>query len=260
METSTHSRMRFYILVLGLWGVLGVTAAPAAPAPQFRVEPEYVHIRSSFQGTSLLVTAEIPKGAQAVVELLGPTVEDRLLRKGRRGFLWMSVGQVKIAGAPSLYLLMTTAGAGRSHEGAGARWGYQELKRGVEFSGSMPKGGTDALFNQFVELKESEGLYGISPESLKVSGTSGDRDRLSGVLRIPAKIAPGTYKCCLSVIDKGSVVEHKCLDLSVSMRGLPDMLSSLARQHGIMYGLSAVFIALVTGFVIGFVFKSKGGH
>lgn len=260
MKTSAHTHVRLSVMVLAIWVALGVFSAMAAPSSEFKVDPDYVHIRWAFQGTSLLVSAEIPKGAQAAVELLGPAKDDRLLRKGRRGFLWMSVGQVEVSGAPSLYLLMTTASKDSSQKESGAVGGYGALESGVKFSGSLPQGGTKALFDQFVKLKESEGLYGIFPGTLKVSGASGDRDKVSGVLHIPGKIGPGTYKLCLSVIDKGSVIERKCLDLPVSMRGLPAMLASLAHQHGVMYGLLAVVIAFVTGFGMGFVFKSKGAH
>ncbi len=260
MKTPAHTHFRLPIMLLAIWAAFGIPSATAASSSGFKVDPDYVHIRWAFQGTSLLVSAEIPSGAQAAVELLGPAKDDRLLRKGRRGFLWMSVGQVEVSGAPSLYLLMTTAGKHSSRKASGFLGGYETLESVVKFSGSLPEGGTKNPFDQFVKLKESEGLYGIFPGSLKVSGASGDKDKVSGVLRIPGKIGPGTYKLCLSVMDKGAVIERKCLDLPVAMRGLPAMLASLAHQHGITYGLLAVVIAFVTGFGMGFVFKSKGAH
>jgi hypothetical protein len=38
------------------------------------------------------------------------------------------------------------------------------------------------------------------------------------------------------------------------------MIATLAYQHGAIYGILAVVIAVVTGFAIGFIFKGGGGH
>ena len=50
------------------------------------------------------------------------------------------------------------------------------------------------------------------------------------------------------------------MEFHVAMKGLPRILSSLAYRHGVIYGLLAVLIAIVTGFAMGFIFKGKGAH
>jgi hypothetical protein len=35
---------------------------------------------------------------------------------------------------------------------------------------------------------------------------------------------------------------------------------SLAYQHGAIYGILAVIIAIFTGFIMGYLFKGGGGH
>ena len=39
-----------------------------------------------------------------MVEITGPTAAEHLMRKGRRGGLWMNVGELEVQGAPSVYL------------------------------------------------------------------------------------------------------------------------------------------------------------
>ena len=51
-----------------------------------------------------------------------------------------------------------------------------------------------------------------------------------------------------------------CADLTVALVGFPALLASLAYQHGAVYGVLAVVIAIVTGFAMGFLFKGGGGH
>jgi uncharacterized membrane protein YraQ (UPF0718 family) len=42
--------------------------------------------------------------------------------------------------------------------------------------------------------------------------------------------------------------------------GFPAFFMTMAYQHGALYGILAVFIAIVVGFIMGYLFKGGGGH
>jgi hypothetical protein len=46
----------------------------------------------------------------------------------------------------------------------------------------------------------------------------------------------------------------------VHMVGFPEFLMSMAYQHALMYGILAVVVAILTGFLMGYLFKGGGGH
>lgn len=247
-------------VLLGL--SLPLLAGPAYSAggsSDLLVVPDILHITESFRGASVSISAEVPKGAGAIVEVMGPVQDDHLLRQGRRGGLWMSVGEVAVHGAPSAYLLLSTPDLTTGRDCGAQSW-YAALQKRIEFDGSLPERGVGALFDQFVKLKESEGLYGVFPNSLKLASTSGDRSKVEGQFRLPSNIEPGNYRITLSAINSGKVVDQRSFELPVEMRGLPALLISLARQYSLVYGLMAVLVALLTGFVMGLLFKSKGSH
>ncbi len=231
----------------------------AATPLDFRVTPDYLHVRESFQGASVNVSAEIPKGASAVIEVKGRTHDVHLLRKGRRGGLWMNVGDVHVRKAPSLYLMMSTDAGIPGRSDVDAPWGYSALRKTVQFEGSVPKGGPAVLFEQLVRLKESQGLYGVFPGALKLTQT-GDHATVQGTIRLPSNIAPGNYQILVSVLNSGKLLAQKSVDFPVEMKGLPALFDTLAHQHALLYGLLAVSIAILTGFVMGFVFKGKAAH
>ena len=235
---------------------LGVRAA--APDVSLTVVPGLVEIGISFTGSRLTVSGEIPAGSQALLEVRGESAAEGLMRKGRRGGLWMNVGEIEIEGAPSLYLAMT------SHRdllasGAGQPWGYEALQQKVRFTGQIQGDEVPRFFREFLQLKESEGLYGLFPGTLKTSGGNPERTAVRGTFELPAKIAPGLYQVCLSAIEEGRVLCQKTVPLKVEMVGFPAALTELAYQHGALHGILAVIIAIVVGFVMGFVFKGKGG-
>jgi hypothetical protein len=250
------------VFVVGFALGIGFPSIAACAMDELKVAPSSLAISEFFQGSQITVSANIPKGIDAIIEFKGPALKDQLMRKGRRGGLWMNVGEIDVEGAPSLYLFMSTdpnvLSASNNPDSA---WGYAALQKQVKFSGSGPGVEPSEIFQQFLKLKKNGGLYGVFPGSIKVlSGTSGDRSTVEGKIQLPGKISPGNYQICLYVLNKGSLAEKQCVDFPVTMEGLPAILASLAHHHATAYGLLAVFIAIVTGFATGFVFKGKGAH
>ncbi len=162
-------------------------------------------------------------------------------------------------GAPSVYLVMSSPDL-PSNPDTEARWDTLLCRSGWNSTERYPKKAPGHCFNSLSKLKESEGLYGVFPNSLKVVGSSDDRSTVEGQLMLPSNIAPGKYNILLSVLNSGKLLDQTSLELPVDMVGLPGILASLAYQHAVLYGLIAVIIAIVTGFAMGFLFKGKAAH
>ncbi len=225
----------------------------ARPAtPELRVTPDLVEIGAFFQGEDITVAGKIPAGAEAVVEVLGPETTESLMRKGRRGGLWMNVGEVEVEHAPSLYLAQATNPELLSATTPEAAFGFPALKKQMTISGGTAASGE---LEEFLKLKESEDLYRVMVQPLKVSQAA-----VQGIFHLPTQVKPGTYRVRLSVIELGQVSGQQLGELSVVMVGLPALFFSMAYEHGALYGILAVIIAIVTGIVMGYLFKGGGGH
>jgi hypothetical protein len=229
-------------------------------SPGIQVRPDVVEIGAFFSGRAVKVIGNIPQGTQAVIEIIGPTAVEHLMRKGRRGGLWMNVGEVEVQGAPSLYLAASTTASLLKVPPGGATWGYPALKQQICFAGQVEQTERDMFLEQFFQLKDSEGVYAIFPGNLKLSGASGDRQTVTGVFPVPTTVKPGAYRVCLTAVQGSQVVAKQTSNLEVVMVGFPARLASLAYGHGATYGILAVIIAIVTGFAMGFLFKGGGGH
>ncbi len=69
------------------------------------------------------------------------------MRKGRRGGLWMNVGEIVVHEAPSLYLVMSTSpGAAYGRAEPSATWGYPALKKRITFTGQIEAGRSGRSF------------------------------------------------------------------------------------------------------------------
>ena len=245
--------------ILGILLVAMLSLPAQAASPGVQVTPNEIEIGAFFDGASVTVAGEFPAGAGAVMEIIGQTQDEHLMRKGRRGGLWMNVGEITIQGAPSLYLTAATDAKLLAQAPADAPWGYAALGKRIKFAGKVQAGKETELFQQFLKLKESEGLYAELAKGLEVSPTPGGGVVGRVIFPLPGKIRPGTYRVRLAVVAQGQVVEQKDADLIVQQTGFPALLYSLAYEHAASYGILAVVIALVTGGIMGYLFTGKGG-
>jgi hypothetical protein len=237
--------------------ILASSVPALVELPGLNIKPRRLPITELFHGGRVTVSAEIPKGSQAILELKGSIHPTELVLKGRRWGLWMSVGELTVDHAPSLYIVMSTDPKLVSKQDPEDRWGYGALREHVKFSGKIPEAGEAFLFEQFLKLKESQGLYGMLPGALKVVDTHGQTVRVEGHLTIPGNIKPEKYRVSLYVLNDGKIVDRRSAEFPVEMKRLAAFLANLAYQHGTLYGLLAVFTAMATGFLMGHLFKSK---
>jgi hypothetical protein len=240
--------------------LLAGSSAARATALALKVSPATVEIGTFFDGQTVKVEGQIPAGAQAVLEVVGSKAEEHLMRKGRRGLLWMNVGGITAHDAPSLYKVMSTAKELLTSAPGEAAWGYQSLEKSIRFSGRIETAERPMFMKQFLELKESEHMYATFPGALKMQPATGGQSLVTGQFFLATNTKPGTYQVILSQIADGKVVNTTSTDLKVEMVGFPAMLATLAYQHGATYGVIAVIIAIVVGFAMGFIFKGGGGH
>ncbi|MCL5124288.1 MAG: TIGR02186 family protein [Deltaproteobacteria bacterium] len=245
----------FALLIVGV-SCSGVMAS----SMDLKLDPSEIHIGVFFEGASMSITATVPSQSLSIIEIKGESRTQKLLRKGRKGGLWMNVGEIKVEASPCTYLVLTSGSGPELAKALGGEFGYPALKKTIRFSGKFPKSGPDLLFDQFIKLKESEKLYGIFPGSVKAKETVNERDMIKGIVDLPANIAPGTYQVVLSVIKDNKLLGQETTSFNVKMKGLPELLYSMAFEHALLYGCLAVVIAIICGFLMGFIFGGKGAH
>jgi uncharacterized protein (TIGR02186 family) len=259
MRANGYLKQRLAVL-LGFVLLLSLPSLAQGASLDLKVAPDVVEIGAWFRGHGVTVSGMIPQGAEAVMEVVGQTSDEHLMRKGRRAGLWMNVGDIDFHGAPSLYMVMSTNPKLLESPSPESPWGYKSLERRVTMSGLIKDQEKSKFLQQFLKLKESEGIYTSFKTPIKKGRAAGDLIPVQGEFRLPTNVKPGTYEVCLSVIKDGQIVAKKCGELKVMLVGFPAMFTTMAYQHGLTYGIIAVVIAIVTGFAMGFLFKGGGGH
>ena len=257
MKNNNRKRKTGIFLSALLVLLLAPGSATASPK-DIRLSPSSLSIGIFFGGCTMRVEALIPDGCEAVIEVNGKDVQEDLMRKGRRWDLWMNTGEIHVNGVPYLYYVMSTDPRLLLSPAEKQNWGYDALREDISFTGQLKKNEDAKLFNEFINLKEGQQLYRISPGALKTSLSDPVQHVVQADINFPPRISPGTYTVRVFVLKDKNVIERRTTYVDVTMTGIPELVRSLSSTHEYIYAFIAVLLAAAFGLLSGFIFKSKG--
>ncbi len=248
----------FILLVIGLMCLAGQGHKAMASDLQMAVQPDQILKNATYNGREIQVTGSLPVDATAIIRVTGQTEHRKLKKKGRAlGILWMNQGSVEVSNVPSVFLFYPPAGGGETGSVPGI--GMDALRRNADIESE--EADTDALFDEFVKLKQKSGLYGIFPGVVEYGAESGGQKSFHCTLSMPAALPSGTYQVEVAAVKNHAVVSRETQEISVMETGMPAFVSSLAFNHGTLYGVLSVLIAIMAGLLTGLMFKGgKGAH
>ncbi len=249
-------RASLSLLFLAVWALAlaAVAAGAEQNTPRLSLEPATVKINAFFDGAELKVRGQAPAGDQVGV-LLASAPQNTAFRIKERlwGFLWMNRDTAAFHGVPTVYMYQG------SHAPADSfGLGLSQLRAQARVQSG--KGDPGQLFGEFVKIKEGEGLYRLSDGGVSLGQTQGGQRGFECLFNLPARVPPGVYqvRAFLKGPD-GRVVPGASRQLKIEEVGFPALLSSLAYNYGLLYGVLASLVALVGGLITSMLFKGGGG-
>ena len=254
-------RPGFLLLLLafcsGFIALPSETAWTAEPG-ELKVQPDALDIGTFYSAGQVTISGEVPSGQDVIVEIKGPTAEGKFDLKGRVGPFWMTRGNAELDGAPAMYVLLLPGGTDWRSKAASLGLGLDELKREISIKSDLLP--PDDLFDMFVKLKKSEGLYAeVNNAVTYAPGGNGTRE-FKAVYSFPRSTAKGNYQIKATAVADGARAREQSRSFQVEEVGFTRLVDDLATNRRLTYGILAVLIALVAGGVMGILFKSRGSH
>jgi hypothetical protein len=246
------------IVLISISLVISFCAAMAEPVPaNLAVSPEIVNVGTFFSGGKLLISGDIPSTNDVIIEVAGKDSKNLFDLKGKIGPFWMTRGKVHIDHVPELYILLLPKGQGWEKRIDGLGIGFSRLKLRMTTSG--PQDIPADIFKMFIKLKESKSLYGELKGAITYTSGSNDKKHFSAVCSLPSSIGEGDYTIRATTITNNEVGAVATRKFSVEEVGFIKLVNHLASDRRVLYGVSAVIIALLAGLIMGVVFKQSGG-
>lgn len=251
---------------LGPLGTPGLGTPPTDPAappsvPTETVTPDLVvdlslarvSITTGFQGDNILLFGMFDPPGEVVVVVQGPAARETVMRKERFLGLWLNTGRQAFDDVPAYYYIAASQPLQRLlARGAGGEiLSLEDRMASVRSVGTREDQDLIRFRRGLVEVKRREGLY---PAAIgQVTVQAGRLFRVE--LPFPSRLPEGTYEVRAYLLRQGKIVAAISRPLPVGKVGFSAQLAGWAAHDGALYGLGAILMALLAGYLGGAVMR-----
>ena len=232
--------------------------APAARAQDIVTDlSQYdIELRHSFTGQELLLFGAIKRGETMAGErydiVIVITGEERphMVRKKERvmGF-WVNTGGKLLEGVPEYYALAST----RPLLAIAPEKELARLKIGLAQQDFARQPGLEDYAAGLIRVKQGAGLYQVATEAMALQSETLFRADFF----FPANVPSGAYTASAYLFREGRLIGRSDKEIRIGKAGFERVVYSLAQNQPHLYGLMAIIIALLAGWLAGFITRPK---
>lgn len=223
---------------------------------QIGLSTNRVAITTDFQGADLTIFGSVDNIDQQIVRqgrydvivvLEGPARPVVVRRKDRVLGVWVNMASQTFMNVPATYALATT----RPMQDITNPYGYRQLSLGISNLHIQPADSRidAATLEEFTkalrERKIASGLF-----SLRVGGVEFlSHSLFRATLALAPDITVGTHRARAFLFRNGAFVSESSAQLAIVKSGFEQRIARAAVDHGFLYGVGAVLLALLTGWL-----------
>jgi uncharacterized protein (TIGR02186 family) len=248
--------------------IIGLMLLASAPAMAERLvlslSNHRVMVTSSFTGVDLVLFGSVEReqstpprrgGYEVVVTVSGPRETERTRRKERVFGIWVNAESRTFINVPSYLAVISSKPANeladrdtlRRHQ-VGLPNILLPQRIGPDVADTVPD---DPFRQAFIRLKKEHRLYIERPGGV----TFFTPTLFRADIPLPGNAPFGTYDVDVKLFADGAMIALSPSALEVIKVGFEQFVADAARQHGWLYGLALVMIALLIGWFASVVFR-----
>jgi uncharacterized protein (TIGR02186 family) len=212
-----------------------------------------VSITSAFQGESILLFGMFDPPGEIVVVVVGPPARETVLRKQRVLGLWLNTGRQAFDDVPAYYSIAASQPLQRllARSAGGEILSLEDRMQSVRSVGQREHEDLIRFRLGLVEVKRREGLFPAAIGQVTIQA-----NRLFRVeLPFPSRLPEGIYEVRTYLLREGKIVAAVSRPLPVGKVGFSAQLAGWADNEGPLYGLGAIIMALVVGWIGGAIMR-----
>ncbi|HTZ79488.1 MAG TPA: TIGR02186 family protein [Stellaceae bacterium] len=242
-------------LLLLLTGLMLQALAPPARAQALVADltSHLVAITTGFTGTSVVLFGATDGGGDVIVVVRGPEREMVVRHKSKVAAIWVNTRQATFTNVPSFYSVYSSRPVEEIASPAVRQLhqiGLDYLHLNTEQTLSAEEA-TD-FRAAFIRNQVRSGLYLPTTGQVAFLG-----DRLfRATINFPASVPTGTYLVEVFLVRDNAVVSGQTTPLVISEIGIDAEVHDFADRYGLAYGLVAVILAAMAGWLASLPFRN----
>ncbi|MEZ5709122.1 MAG: TIGR02186 family protein [Blastomonas sp.] len=239
---------------------LPMLSAASEPVLVPEVSQRSIQIKYGFTGAELLLFGAIvypggrvPDGDSDIIVVLKGPVQSIILREKQKvAGIWVNAASTEYRSAPSYYALASSRPLDAivdSRTAAIYELGLDNLQ--LSPASSIDPDEQRRFAAGLADLNQRNGLYVQSENSVTIN----EGVLYQARLKIPASVPVGTYTAETFLVRDGMVLAAASREIKVGKYGFERFIATVAEYRSFAYGLAAIAISLLLGWVAGLVFQ-----
>ncbi|WP_455476410.1 TIGR02186 family protein [Bartonella sp. B17] len=186
-----------------------------------------------------------------VVSLEGQTRSMVMREKKRNAGVWVNADSLVFENVPLFYSMVTT----REIDDITSAENYRRLRLGLSYfplqTDEQDQEKIKNFRNELIKLQKAKKLY-----SEEVGGVRfGSGSLFTAHFRLPANIPVGHYQVRAYLFRDGQFIDRAETTLEIVKAHIAYSIFYGAHKYSLLYGIVAVLVAIVTGFLCRFIFR-----
>jgi uncharacterized protein (TIGR02186 family) len=241
-------------LILALAVALPSGDAPRAQNLVADLSHHLIAITTAFVGTQVVAFGVAEGGGEIVVTVQGPREDVIVRRKARVAGIWVNQERLAFRRVPAYYAVASTGPL----EQIARPDVLAQLDIGTEYLDLEPVDASGleikeiaAFRDALVRRKQEQRLYSREPAPINFVG----EELFRTTLVFPANVPPGIYQVQVFELQDGFAAGAQRSTLVVSKVGLEADIYDFAQQRAYLYGMAAIALAIVSGWLASVIFR-----
>jgi len=239
---------------IAMFLLLALTA-PAARAQALVADlsSHLVAITTAFTGTSVVLFGATDGAGDVIVVVQGPARDMVVRHKSKIAAVWVNTSEVTFQDVPSFYSVASSRPLGEIAPSAllqMQRIGIENLH--LTPDRNLPQNQANEFRDALIRNQERAGLF--VPAAAPVSFLANRLFRAT--IAFPANVPTGNFLVQVFLVRNGAVVGAQTVPLVVSQVGLDARVHEFADRFALAYGIMAVALAAVAGWLASLAFRN----
>lgn len=219
---------------------------PAAANCVLDISDHQIPITTGFAGRDVLLFGTVEEPSDVVVTLRGPRSEVVMFRKAQVLGIWVNADRMPFKKTPSFFAMASS----RPIEEIASDSERKLHQLGAEYLVDLPRaraspGVRETWKQALLRNMADQGLYPSSVQNVTFLGQSLFRTRLT----LPSNVPTGEYQASAFCLVDGKVQSAWTIPLFVEKVGIEAEIFDFAHNYSLLYGLIAVLLALMAGWM-----------
>lgn len=209
-----------------------------------------INIDTKFKGAQILLFGAKGDAGNIVITVRGPKKNFLVTKKQKILAVWYNGTRINFENSYSFFSIFSTFNSGEIQEDI-----MSDLELGKDFlefstNNKISDKNNSDFKAQLIEKMEKNNLYNNNVSKVEFL----DETLFKVMLNFPKNIVRGIYTVELYLIKENTLISFQSIPIYVNQIGISAKISDFAIQQDMIYGIIAVMLALIVGWLANYIF------